>query len=644
MSLYPGRRLCYDNALCTVRFHGTLERTKGDWLGVEWDDTSRGKHNGQHQGEQIFECLSPSAHAASFIRPTRKHDSNRTILQAIEHKYASSSATNGTALPGTQSLIEISGKTVEEVGFEKIQTQISRLSDLKVALVDELNVTAVAREKDDLQDAQAQLGEICPNISELDIGWNAIETWQDVADICTPFRKLRTLKASGLRLRGFEAAMLSDTISPFSSVTELHLNECLLTPDQILKLLSCSGKALFPSLKTLWLSQNNLISFQTNSELRFESVTSLVMENNKFDTLDPLLAVFDHFPNATHLSLQGNQITSIGTSLSGSTFSTLQSLNIAGNSISNFSFTDTLPTLFPNLTSLRISKNPLYDQPSTATTETSTTTTSTDSTYYLTLARIPSLKTLNYTTITTRDREEGEIYYLSVTEKHIHQLLSSSSKSTTSVQQLAQQTHPLYSTLCEKYDRPNILLSPPPTPVATSTQSYKPNTLGARLINTTFYIPTTPEPQSLTRPLPPSTSVFTLKSLLSRHFGLRPLSFALIWETGELDPVHETTTKLGRGRAGWAEWGDWDVDVSSTTSVENADGEEPVEKWVDGYLQRDGVQWRRREIEILDGMRGWGDFLESDVREATVRIEPVRDWEGERGRWKKKDLWDVVGR
>ena len=134
--------------------------------------------------------------------------------------------------------------------------------------------------------------------------------------------------------------------------------------------------------------------------------------------------------------------------------------------------------------------------------------------------------------------------------------------------------------------------------------------------------------------------------------------------------MHETTTKLGGGREGWEEWGDWDVDVkpskpsSSTTAgteggdedsgdeagrrkSEDADdrdeGEE--EKWVDGFLLKDGVRWRKREIEILDGMRGWGDYLENDVKEAKVRVEPFNEkWEEEMERWKREDLWDVIGK
>ena len=54
---YLGQRISFDGQLCTVRYIGPVKNTKkGDWLGVEWDDPSRGKHDGSHEGEQYFQC------------------------------------------------------------------------------------------------------------------------------------------------------------------------------------------------------------------------------------------------------------------------------------------------------------------------------------------------------------------------------------------------------------------------------------------------------------------------------------------------------------------------------------------------------------------------------------------------------------
>ena len=54
--MYVGQRLSYSNDLCTVRYVGPVKGTAGDWLGVEWDDAERGKHDGKHNGIRYFEC------------------------------------------------------------------------------------------------------------------------------------------------------------------------------------------------------------------------------------------------------------------------------------------------------------------------------------------------------------------------------------------------------------------------------------------------------------------------------------------------------------------------------------------------------------------------------------------------------------
>ena len=49
-------RLSLKGQACTVRYVGTVTDKPGEWLGVEWDDANRGKHNGEHEGVKYFEC------------------------------------------------------------------------------------------------------------------------------------------------------------------------------------------------------------------------------------------------------------------------------------------------------------------------------------------------------------------------------------------------------------------------------------------------------------------------------------------------------------------------------------------------------------------------------------------------------------
>ena len=51
---YIGERLCLKGQTCTVRYIGAVADKPGQWLGLEWDDSGRGKHNGTHEGVSYF--------------------------------------------------------------------------------------------------------------------------------------------------------------------------------------------------------------------------------------------------------------------------------------------------------------------------------------------------------------------------------------------------------------------------------------------------------------------------------------------------------------------------------------------------------------------------------------------------------------
>lgn len=52
-----GRRFCVSGHTGTVRYSGPVSGTSGEWLGVEWDDPWRGKHDGVKDGQRYFTCV-----------------------------------------------------------------------------------------------------------------------------------------------------------------------------------------------------------------------------------------------------------------------------------------------------------------------------------------------------------------------------------------------------------------------------------------------------------------------------------------------------------------------------------------------------------------------------------------------------------
>ena len=69
MSSRVGLRLEVEGSKGTVMYEGLVEGTRGSWLGVEWDDPSRGKHDGTYAGLAYFKAKGPNS--ASFIRESK---------------------------------------------------------------------------------------------------------------------------------------------------------------------------------------------------------------------------------------------------------------------------------------------------------------------------------------------------------------------------------------------------------------------------------------------------------------------------------------------------------------------------------------------------------------------------------------------
>ena len=52
-----GTRFSLSGYIGTIRFVGEVDGTNGVWLGVEWDDRTRGRHDGIKDGKRYFSCL-----------------------------------------------------------------------------------------------------------------------------------------------------------------------------------------------------------------------------------------------------------------------------------------------------------------------------------------------------------------------------------------------------------------------------------------------------------------------------------------------------------------------------------------------------------------------------------------------------------
>ncbi|KAK4238025.1 hypothetical protein C8A03DRAFT_33982 [Achaetomium macrosporum] len=632
-----GERRSYDGALCTVRYIGEVAGTTGSWLGVEWDDPSRGKHDGQHKGVRYFSCKSKSATAASFVRPTRPADARQDFLSALHLKYA----TDPTAEQNPPKQIVFSGKVAEEVGFEKVRRKQAQLDELRFVILDGAQVAYAyasqsAAAGDGAKDGRQSIGQVCPKVRELDLSRNLFERFGPVVEICSELRQLRDLRVNGNRFQHvLEDERLASADGVFDGVTELALEDTLLEWQEV-----CHIAAKFPSLTTLYAGSNQLSALTPISAASFTStLVSLHLEFNDFSSLADI-APLSAIPSLRNLTLKLNRISHITapssspttTIIPPPTFSpNLHYLDLSYNNVTTWSFIDALPASFPGLTSLRFTHNPIYDDPDLDNPASSSLPaqgqgqtqkrgiSKTDESYMLVVARMgPSLKTLNFSTITPADRADADMFYLS----RIARQLAAVPEGPAEQEVLAR--HRRWKELCELYGEPVVVRQ----------KSVDGNFLEARLITAEFTYYHDGEwvggktgegggggedgdregkkkKVVKTVQIPKLFDIYAVKGIVGRMFGLSPLRLRLVWETGEWDPVggfDEVDEESEEEAEDLAE-AEWE-------RREEAGGSLSLEA---SKLPKKGGRWVKREVELKDGPRQFGYCV--DGLEAKIRVE-----------------------
>lgn len=128
----------------TVRYVGPVEKQEGTWVGVEWDDPSRGKHDGSTAGVRYFECSS-GGNAASFVRIERVHF-GVGVLEALLARYTNQTAEFGEQVADDQLYVHTTRQRrvkVQLVGEEKIQQQQRQVHLLESARLVGLDISSV---------------------------------------------------------------------------------------------------------------------------------------------------------------------------------------------------------------------------------------------------------------------------------------------------------------------------------------------------------------------------------------------------------------------------------------------------------------------------------------------------------------------
>ena len=403
---------------------------------------------------------------------------------------------------------------------------------------------------------------------------------------------------SGNRLQHvLEDQTLETAGSAFDGVTELALEDTLLEWQEV-----CHIAAKFPSLTILHAGANQFSALTPILSAPFTStLVSLHMEVNHFSSIANLAAL-SAIPSLRNLLLKGNQISSIvpDSSVDVPVFGpNLHYLDISYNQVASWSFIDALNDSFPGLSILRLTHNPIYDNPELDNQDSSAPTqrkggAKTDEAYMFSVARLPTLKTLNFSSVTAADRADAEMFYLSRIARQLAAVPEAAEGEV-----LAK--HRRWAELCELYGEPPVVRQ----------RELNPNFLEARLIATEFYFShgetNTGVDKKRSIQIPKSFDIYAVKGIVGKLFGLPPLKLRLVWETGEWDPVG------GFDEAGdSSEEEDLEAEWERKEEAGSLDDEMP-------QLARKGGRWVKREVELKDGPRQFGYCV--DGLEAKIRVE-----------------------
>ncbi|KAM8952944.1 tubulin-specific chaperone E [Pelodytes ibericus] len=485
-----GRRIVCDEDYATVLYVGNVPPTSGLWLGVEWDNPLRGKHDGTHEGTKYFSCSHPTG--GSFIRP-KKANFGVDFLTAVRKRY-------GLINVETEEMV-IGKKTVELIGFESIHEEQSQLNNLLDISLRECTVSH-AGDKDDILHS-------CPKITTLNLSKNLLCSWESLADIANQLKNLESLDFSENRV--CLSTSPSSLSNAFLNLRILSLNRTGITWNEVL-----TYAPMWPVLEELHLASNSITSLERPVG-HLQSLRILDISNNNIVDGSQLHAIAD-LPWLKQLILSNNKISSLTIpdvtfGQISAMFSSLTSLSIECNSITQWSSINELNKL-KDLQSLNCQNNPLMNGEKTPATI-----------RQLIIAKIANLKVLNRTKILPMERKGAELDYrimfgndwIKAGGNQNHEL------SNPGVEFLME--HPRYTSIIEKYGAPD----------EGELRQTQPFALKNQLLTLTIKCPDKANQKPIQKKLPDSMTVQKVKGLLYRLLKVPGSELKLSYESSKME-------------------------------------------------------------------------------------------------------------
>ncbi|GBG34224.1 Tubulin-specific chaperone E [Hondaea fermentalgiana] len=258
----------------SVRYVGpvaTAKKKDATWIGVEWADAGRGKHDGSVKekttGEETRYFSCPQGQG-SFVKPQFLRV-GVAFEDALMARYEPEAAVRvGEGVEGEAGPRRRNGEAVEieAVGMDQIRgkQQIHKLREVSLSSC----VVVSAGQP-------GWISEHCPHIKELDLADNLIDSWKTVGLIASQLPGLEHLSlarnrlATGLPINPIEPLPAPLKI-PFAALRVLVLNRTGTTFSQVQRL---DEEGVIPALEELVLGDNDLDTLDPLANVKSDTVS-----------------------------------------------------------------------------------------------------------------------------------------------------------------------------------------------------------------------------------------------------------------------------------------------------------------------------------------------------------------------------------
>uniref|UniRef100_A0A8C2AIX9 Tubulin-specific chaperone E n=1 Tax=Cyprinus carpio TaxID=7962 RepID=A0A8C2AIX9_CYPCA len=484
-----GRRVSCDGERGTVRYVGPVPPTAGLWLGVEWDDPERGKHDGSHEGVRYFTCRHPTG--GSFVRP-KKASFGVDYVTALKQRYE----VELQEVIGEE--LKISSRTVMMVGFEDVK-QKQRLEKLTEIGLRRCEVSGPGPEN--------EIRNTTPLAQSLDLSGNLLSSWEVLAAVTEQLEALRELQLSHNRLSiSSEPSRLSPA---FSCLRVLSLNSCALTWTQVLH---CAP--MWQHLEELYLADNDITELLRPHRV-LQTLKVLDLSNNHI--VQETVLEISHLPclEKLNLSSSGLSVIQFSDASAGNKtalFPALKTLLLDDNNISEWCVVNELEKL-SSLLHLSCRRNPLLQREKNP-----------ETVRQIIIARLSRLELLDMRKVLSDERRGAELDYckkfgLDWLKAGGH---SDPEKNHPNTEFMSE--HPRFLALLQKYGAPD----------EGELKEQKPFALKNQLLTLTFVCPEDSERKPIEKKLPGSMIVQKVKGLLHRLLKLPGMELKLSYTCSKM--------------------------------------------------------------------------------------------------------------